>query len=477
MTTMYDKLQGVDRYPFSENALFEPTVRLPYALHSPAIITHIPLFDKSQEDFNFEEQSRLLREFFKKDGNKLIPSSPGDEEINELIRNYRVIGSAPDRADIEKVIHAAWGAARKSFERIVTDHPERDHPEYVIFRSKSLLSRDINRDAHTAIVNRIKRARDKDSPHKQSYAVWRSDFVNKNAYPLVNATLHLILQKIDAFIDAFRKDHPPSNLARQSLPKQDILGGLLSWMTELEFSSNSQSKETGRRFFKLGDEKQAPEIGESNTVVDEYLVWRRGEQNWRYTFYDGLYEYPKEGSALRLTKFIERLLASADLESSFPSSDALKQALGDEAVAAYRLPGTRIGGAQYFMIPAELLLVLLACFPDIVRLAGSSAKDNSNLRTADGRPASECIEAIFEIDQTSLKQETPTLKSLIGDGNIDSSAALTELLNSMKKRLGRLVGAPGARNEVPQPVLLFLCRRCGTVLEIDLFRDLAALWT
>ena len=47
MTTMYRKLRSVKQYSRSADALFEPTVRLPYALHAPAIVTYIPLFNMS----------------------------------------------------------------------------------------------------------------------------------------------------------------------------------------------------------------------------------------------------------------------------------------------------------------------------------------------------------------------------------------------------------------------------------------------
>lgn len=442
MTTMYEKLKGVGRYPFSENALFEPTVRLPYALHSPAIITHIPLFDKSQEDLNFEEQARLLSGYYETHGDQSIKSEPETDDITAVIMIFKRSVSPSDRAAAESIIRETWKSARESFEHIVGNYPELDHPEYVIFRSRSLLSRDINRDAHTAIVKSIRKAWEDKWRYDATHAVWRSEFVRDNAFDLTNATLHLILQKIDDFIKQFRNAHAPSKLARESVPKQDILGGLVSWMDGLEIGRNKRSKETGRRVFKLSEERPAPEIGQSGIVVDEYLVWRRGEQNWRYTFYDGLYEYPKK-SADRLTKFIERLLNSADLKESFPASKGLENALAHPAVSAYRLPGTRIGGAQYFMIPAELLLVLLTRFVDVCRLVGCPVKDNPQLRTADGRPVSKCTDAIFEVGEVlpELEPKTSKVKASIETHRIDNSAQLAELLTAVKDWLDDMVGA------------------------------------
>jgi uncharacterized membrane-anchored protein len=442
MTTMYEKLRDVRRYPFSENALFEPTVRLPYALHSPAIITHIPLFDKSQEDLNFEEQARLLSGYYQSHGSQSIKPELEPDDITAIIEISKLEVEPSDRPAAESIIREAWKGAHDSFKHIVGSYPELDHPEYVIFRSKSLLSRDINRDAHTAIVRSIKKAWDGEQRHDADHAVWRSEFVKDNAFDLTNATIHFILRKIDDFIEEFRGAHAPSKLARESVPKQDILGGLVSWMDGLEIGRNMQSKETGRRVFKLSKERSAREIGPSGIVVDEYLVWRRGEQNWRYTFYDGLYEYPKK-SAGRLTKFIKRLLNSADLKESFPASEGLEKALGHPAVSAYRLPGTRIGGAQYFMIPAELLLVLSVRFADICELAGCPVKKDPELLTADRRPASKCTDAIFEVAEgfPELKPEASKLKDSIDTARIDSSVQLAELLDSIKGWLENLVGA------------------------------------
>jgi hypothetical protein len=423
MATMYKKLRKVKEYPRSAGALFEPTVRLPYALHAPAIVTHIPLFNMSQEDFNFEAQTQRLLLFFELRRDQFDTfglTSDDKNEIRALFFKAAINDDPPRYAEgMQDVIKEAWQAAETSFEKII-----KMHPEYILFRSISLISRDINHDAHASVVDRIRKSRSSEFPE-----VWRGEFVLHHAFHLVNATLQVFLGRVDDFIKLFEKDHSPSSLARHAATKQDILGGFVSWMDAHEFPNTNQTGKSRRAFFMAGD-KHAPETGGFKTVVDEYLVWRRGEQNWRYTFYEGIYEFPDETAADRLSGFLGRFLASASLEDSFPSKGRLADELKDDATDQYSLPGKRIGGAQYFIVPIGLLLVLMARFDDVRDTVKPkpALKFDADLRTADRRDLQKCIDAILDVGENLAKKEMADFSNHLRNQPLTSPADVIRMV-------------------------------------------------
>ena len=220
---------------------------------------------------------------------------------------------------MEYVRNELWQAAEASFEKII-----RTNPEYILFRSISLISRDINHHAHASVVNRIRQSRSYTFPQ-----VWRDEFVLRHAFHLVNAALQVFLVRVDNFI----KDFEESSLAIISCSTcrdQARHPWRLCFVDGCHTFPDTNQTEKSRMAFLMADEKPAAETGGRKTVVDQYLVWRRGEQNWRYTFYEGIYEFPNQTAADRLSAFLVRFLSSASLEASFSLKGRLATELDDE---------------------------------------------------------------------------------------------------------------------------------------------------
>jgi hypothetical protein len=399
MAKMYEKFRNLDQYPYSNNVVHEPTVRLPHALHSPAVITHIPLFDKSQEDHNFQIQATNLAEFVgiaKELPNHVDPGLFSD--ISEVFfKNSRLTREFIAPRQLEETIEYIWQQARSALLRIA-----KEQPELLIFSSISLVSKEINRATHTTIIGLLK------GTAPTTPQPWHDGQITKAIFELVNATLQIFLSFIPTIIDAFAKKYPSSALAEYTANRQEMLGGVISWFEGLDFEKKPgaphQTTRTSRRIYQLGRPKPAPVIGESQEVIDEYLIWRRGAQNWRYTFYHGVYEYPAEEADDGIAAFLIKFLSSAALKDSFPSPRVLDHELDHTAALHYTLPGTRIGGAQYFVIPAELLLLTLARLPDLCSLAKLELTPLPQLQTANGRTADKCLEELISLSKRAFQE-------------------------------------------------------------------------
>jgi uncharacterized membrane-anchored protein len=381
MRTLYENFSSTEPYAANYDFGAVATVRLPHALFGPTIITHFPLFRKSREKENFGRHRKHFSLFFKQSFNEHFrPPAP------ELSANSKYAKHLSSHT-LDRAIRTIWAASRRAL--LAT---ESDRPELFIFNAITLINLEINRITHNAIVRRL---------HRGS-APWDDEHVRQVAFDLTNDVLNIFLHRLKSFLDKFEAIHaarasadalaaPPSaplfRSAEGSLEGKDEiqvdssfadveaeqtrptggLGGLISWF-EVSDRLEADHNIVGTNLNNLKIFSLAPpteRTGGLAPVLDKYLLWRRGDRNWRYTFYEGSFGYTQPRNSELTTapsdldQFLQRLFHSRDISKSFPSP-TLDIFSSNPSASEYPFPGTRAAGAQYFLLPAELLLLILA---------------------------------------------------------------------------------------------------------------------
>lgn len=311
----------------------------------------------------------------------------------------------------------------------------------------TLINQEINRATHCEIVRQI---HSDVSPWKESVAL------ASEAFQLTNFVLDNFSQSLSTFLKKFYRDEArlktsatstlettvkaslqptPAAPGEEELswPPNDStkrLGGIIAWF-EAEDKLGEHvdgTAQENRRLFRLSDKRLT---GAVDTVeIDSYLLWRRGDRNWRYTFFEGNSDYenstlPNRNAevAQHLDDFFRRLFSSLKLQCSFPD---LRQQLGqhDTTRVQYPFPGVRTSGAQYFLVPAELLLVIAQHMALFVGRYIPSHKEvfpafDSNIQTS--------LQNLFRVD--TLSRASPVAgQSVAQDGAKTRRAALEQLL-------------------------------------------------
>ena len=391
---MYHLYEKLDLYTSSPSILFEPVARLPYLLHAPAIVTHIPLFNKSVEDDNFERHVRELRAFAKTEIDNHWPLDPlTANRIRDQFKNRANLGNAvgfdPDYFD--KRVKTIWGTCKDGM-RYVAEH----FPELFVFESLSLIGKELNKFVHGESINAIRR-----SVNNPSGLPSTQQAINANLFHLVNSVLDPFCKKIPDLLRSFQihqgASHSPDRPVEQPPEQsQDILGGIVSWFDQNGQPASRPSIDTNSylRIFSRDKPKLITGNGPQRYVWDKYLIWRRGDQGWRYTFCDGIFDYTDPCASVEVLGFINKLFGSAELRHSFPDMGALQKNLAHPAAESYKFPGTRLGGAQYFVIPVEFLVLCAAQFDDIAKLSASTSREFNGVTAGKGVPLAICIDEL-----------------------------------------------------------------------------------
>jgi hypothetical protein len=464
MVDLAKLLHNTERYSNYTDVTREPTSRLPYALFGPSIVTHLPLYYKSHEDDNFESRASALQKYVTDHANSRLALS--DEIRADIIdTTQRALSKiikdndCPSSQDLQEAIQFVWYACRLALEQVVNSQPE-----LLIFQANTRIKLEINRFAHSAVIHAISRDDNgsfrsfddiisvlspKFTPHgwAKPSNPWLDEKLSAQAFRVTNQTvfrftyeligastlraakskpsrdgeqLKLFPQENQprmtlsdlAFLQRFKIESPFKPRTEPEIKAQERLGGLISWF-DAEYSMKKYydagrqvgkhlvgSVGANRKFFPTSGPKWRSAASEIEPVFDDYVLWRRGDRNWRYTFFDSSYDY-LESRTPKLGTFIASLLQSLDLVHSF--GDALNK---DVALDLYPFPGSRISGAQYFVIPAELLLLTAANLsPLVARYCDDPHKERlaGNMRlhftSANNRSFKQCLETLDELER------------------------------------------------------------------------------
>src|SRR5262245_17456784 len=463
---MYHLYENLDPYTRSPSILFEPVARLPYLLHAPAIVTHIPLFNKSAEDDNFERHVRDLRAFAdeKIASHWRFDTAMAVEIRAQFISRANLAKAAGfDLAYFDARAATIWGTCKDGIRSIVANFPE-----LFLFESLSLIDKELNKYVHGESIRAIR------NPANTGAGLpLTTDTINASLFHLVNSVLDPFCKQIPAFLTSFQKrqtlSHSSKNAASQPPEQsQDILGGIVSWFEQNGHATARPSIDANSylRIFWRDEHKPAPGNGPQRYVWDKYLIWRRGDQGWRYTFCDGIFDYAKPEAKGDVLEFIDKLFGSADLRHSFPDMGVLQKNLAHPAAESYKFPGTRLGGAQYFMIPVEFLVLCATRFDDLATLSSSTARAFEGVTAAKGVSLATCIDDLCRL---------PCFK----DGTIEQR--LRKALATPVTSYPQLIGALGeikACFEIAQsdPVASRHRERVDSELHVAVARLAECLW-
>lgn len=379
MTSLFKKFFDLNQYNSSPSALAEIVSRLPYALYKPCTVTHVPLFSKSQEDSNFDRYVDFLRRNL-----KTIYAKPDDISEKNIMAITKAMDliyglTAPPASVIRKNdYNIIWEACNDA----VIDLIEKDIA-ILVFEAENLLGSYINTFVHERIVtHHLEDIRE--SGRLLSY---------ETIFTLTNATITVFISDL---VENFRNISSFSE-ARKFEPikfhhDQGKYGGLISWLKGHDkISENILGTDLeDRKIFSFSELKQNP-TNTTRHVTDKYLLWRNGDQNWRYTFFDSAMKDKGDLNEIddhELENFLRKILQSNLIEKSFPEIDVCEG-------SAYSFPGNRLGGAQYFLIPFELLLILANNFDDFCdHLRINVKRSGDSVRSVVGMTLDEVLDAL-----------------------------------------------------------------------------------
>jgi hypothetical protein len=411
MVGLFDRFKNTERYSNYPDIAREPTARLPYALFGPTVVAHFPLYYKSHEDDNFERRATTLQEYVLKEADSNLRlddklTSKIIEDIYGRLHNLRGIDK-PSLSDLQQAAYFVWYACRIGFACAVNSQPE-----LFIFNANTRIKLEINRFAHRAVIKAIitqnltfEEVFGGDSTIPVGYKpkdaepnlnVWHgSHNLRLQAFWVTNCTIFRFTNELIGastllaaspnpqlpfiepdrlpFLQSFQKTRPINLRTTPGFRPQERLGGLISWFdaTTKREESIVDTALTNRKLFPRGPLKWRDKVRKIDPAYDDYLMWRRGDTNWRYTFFDGCYEYPDDGVD-KLEKFLNKLLGSHALANSFPELKLNPEFEG--VFNKYPFPGSRIAGAMYYVIPAELLVVIAAHFSDLSKRHASDSR-------------------------------------------------------------------------------------------------------
>ena len=416
MSTLYQTLLGRQSYSANPEISLEPTARLPYALFGPAIITHFPLFFGSQEHRNFDARRKRAYEL-----------------VVEPLRNppAAIVAEYPkgvNRLIVEEAIKIAWAASWEKLRLI-----EQNQPELLVFGAITLISLEINRGTHDKIV-------------KSTAPAWQNPILKTCAFEITNAVVLAFLEALTVELDKFADvelDKGYSSEASEDSSNEPLfptpqegLGGLISLFDAsdgLEAHGIAETKMGTRRVYALDGLDCLHFKNKREPVIDKYLVWRRGDRNWRYTFCEGIFKYendPKAECGADVRNFVWRLLSSSGLKNSFPRAPITEKTSGGKD---YPLPGLRIAGAQYFVIPAELLILIAKHLQALSTSMSLKLDFTTEFRLTHGSTIASAIDDLCRFDKAQL-DGGEGLRSLIAS----SSPNVDELVHDARKIKARL---------------------------------------
>jgi hypothetical protein len=394
---LFYKFMDTQKYASQQEIAGEATARLPYAVFAPAIITHFPLFHRSQDHelIGRGQESGIFRRRHGQIHEFLLNSFEEKFPITKLDLLIKEFSDELDSAFVSRATKEIWGCCRGALMQISDKHPE-----FFVFNAKTLIDLEVNRRVHDQVV---KAGILKTTP-------WHTEEMRGQAYDLTNDVLFIFLGILNKLLDE------AVNLEFEREQAEDVskhglkgLGGVISWFNALDKLDEpggkiANTKYDTRKFYDIGKHRQ---LNECEAVMDRYLVWRRGDRNWRYTFYEGIFNYPhspNDECVAELRQFLKKLLLSKKLVESFPEPVAIE---GNRLASKYPFPGFRVAGAQYFVLPVELLVLISAC---LRRLPSDLRKylltDVPFTSTGSKRNITGALQDLYALDEAHLGRES-----------------------------------------------------------------------
>jgi len=465
---LYDKYYPkTPEYP-NQNVASEATARLPYALFGPTIVTHFPLFDRNEEAnlFEIDEETNRFRRRRKQIDDLLVallddklPLNLTDGVKERLERSNR---------DKEEIIELAtkqiWKACLDGVRYI-----EKEKPQLLVFNAKTLISLEINRYVHNVVATAI----------VSGSKPWTDRLLRSEAFGYTNSILFVVLEELDRHLDkaaqapeavstASKRDKRTPPDLRENSPIMR-LGGFISWYNATDVLKNGRIHGTNLEARNLypHSEKHVHWLNRYEAIIDRYLVWRRGDRNWQYTFCEGIFNYlagsdndggdgGRIGDCLpQLRRFIERLLSSRTLSKVFPDVPDFPS-----PAAAYPFPGFRTAGAQYYVIPAELLLFLAARLKDLPDSLKATVVHDVDFKLNDEIGLSDYLKRLYALDTELLGSTGVPLRELVRDcpSNVDEERFATELkrIRGRLRALRKKASGPLAKEDLPGQLSLKL---------------------
>lgn len=449
MVGLFDRFKKTERYSNYPDIAREPTARLPYALFGPTVVTHFPLFYKSHEDDNFELRAETLWKYVtdNADSHLTLDDHLRDKIVDEIRDRLGDLSDVdnPIPSDLRHAVSFVWYACRVGFACTVIKEPE-----LFLFNANTRIRLEINRFAHRAVIKGIISQiptfeiifgdesslplRHKSDIQTPNLNIWRDNpKLSAQAFLVTNcAVFHFTNELIGAstllaaepppklpgfadrkpFLQQFQEDRPLKLRTAPDFRTQKRLGGLISWFDAVTGAEKDiiDTALTNRKLFHRGPLKWRDSKQKLDPLYDDYLSWRRGDRNWRYTFFDGCYEYPNDG-AEKLNSFLSNLLQSRRLASSFPDTKLDPEL--EQAFDKYPFPGSRIAGALYYILPAELLVVVLARIDELSDRISKEAGKRSEIRvdvdhrSTSGRNFAECLEVLDDLEKSMCASKPP----------------------------------------------------------------------
>ena len=262
---------------------------------------------------------------------------------------------------------------------------------------------------------------------------WDNVSLREQTFALTNEVLNAFLRKVQQFVDLFVEEHnapkkpisleidssadavkeaPPNDLSLENLAPTEGLGGIISWFQKTDDINPERrifgTDQDNRKLFSFSNPQW--DANSNNLVIDRYMLWRRGDRNWRYTFFEGIAAYPNPNEQIRaevvdqLEFFLKRLFLSKQLKDLFP--DVKLEIFKENPNALhYPFPGARTAGAQYFVIPSELLLLVLAHIDTMAnQYLGASRLDSLAIAEAQ-RAFNIVVQSLSDLENNLLDEE------------------------------------------------------------------------
>ena len=370
-----------------------------------------------RENIVFDARTLIFLDINRKAHNAIVVAIANVDPAGTATRS-----DAAEPADASTSLSAAWAPFRNDPLRKEVFNYVNDVLAIFFGQLNLLLSEFQNNESehrrdHDGFRSRIKRA----------WARLRAVF---GAGPALGGDTHYPPVELGGFISWFHaRDILPFKDSRKPLDAESEVPAQQDEIHEdLDYPrSFNRTDSDGRALYAL-----EPPIfpAKHEPVTDKYFIWRRGDKNWRYTFCEGNFRYHAElecipwtdDAASRsdgkkdarnkvaaehrakcradLADFFRRLLSSRRLKDSFPKL-AIENQQEFEFRKLYPFPGRRGSGSQYFVIPAELLIILASMPKEIARqvCATKGCIYDFDLHSLMRRDFESCIKLLCKLDE------------------------------------------------------------------------------
>jgi hypothetical protein len=221
MADLYDKFCQAAQYARHQNIPGEAVTRLPYALFAPAIVTHFPLFDRSEEVHlfesgstisNFEHRRRQIEKFLISPIDTHFPDSKFQHLIPPISAESQLA-----RQTIQEALKNTWTQCKDTLAQLFNTMPQ-----LLILNAKTLINLELNRRVHDAIAFAV----------FSNSKPWNEKYLKENAFRHTNDILFLFLKELDVELNAMATrelDQPETpTVAHTTTERPDMgLGGLI----------------------------------------------------------------------------------------------------------------------------------------------------------------------------------------------------------------------------------------------------------